>query len=430
MTSLPLLIPVILFAVAALLGFLLTLNAWEFRRLVRSRLRQQISDYHVPLGHVALIAPVKGADPELRRNLAALLEQDYADYQVVFVVESEDDPALPVIRKVAADYPHAETRVVIAGQATDSGQKVHNLLAATENLDDKVSGLAFVDADSRPPRHWLRNIGCRLYEPGYGAATAYQWFIPSKSTLPNLMLSSVVASAASLMGRHNHNLISGATWAVRRDVFEACGVRQAWRGTLSDDLVASRVIRSANLHIEFEPNCLCASPGDVSFSQMFEFARRQFLIARFYAPKHWVMTLLSTTAMQVGLWANVFSAIGLAVAGSPSWSWFAMAAMTLFGMGALRAGLRQDAARKRFPEYADRLAAGRYFDILAGPLVGLVAIGAMLSSAVGRQLCWRGNRYRLLRGGAIQSLNPPVGPAAAAATPSSAACPNLAAKAA
>jgi len=64
--------------------------------------------------------PCKGRDPHLRENIRAWLAQDYPDFHVVFVVESEEDPALIDLQEVKG------ATILIAGKSTDCGQKVHS----------------------------------------------------------------------------------------------------------------------------------------------------------------------------------------------------------------------------------------------------------------------------------------------------------------
>jgi hypothetical protein len=93
------------------------------------------------------------------------------------------------------------------------------------------------------------------------------------------------------MKHHGYNFIWGGSWAITRELFERTGVRDAWRGTLSDDLVATRVLRLAGVRIVFEPACMAASPIDVSWREAARFLRRQFLIGRCYAPVCWWATV-------------------------------------------------------------------------------------------------------------------------------------------
>ena len=147
-------------------SLLLALQTWEHCRYVRSCMRSVVR--HQPVGRVALFAPCKGVDLDLEANLHSLLEQDYDDYEVTFIVESTDDAAYPAIRRAIAQHPNVAARVVVAGRATDSGQKVHNLRVATQHLSEQVKYLAFVDSDARPRREWLRGLVCaaRRSPPG------------------------------------------------------------------------------------------------------------------------------------------------------------------------------------------------------------------------------------------------------------------------
>ena len=50
----------------------------------------------------ALIVPCKGTPRHFQDNLLALLQQDYARYEVILSVEAESDPAVPAIRAAIA----------------------------------------------------------------------------------------------------------------------------------------------------------------------------------------------------------------------------------------------------------------------------------------------------------------------------------------
>src|SRR5918912_2729887 len=80
--------------------------------------------------YASVIAPCRGLDQGLRENLAALFRQDYPAYEIIFVTDEANDPALAVIEEVRRENEKRPVRVVVAGGATRSGQKVHNLRAA------------------------------------------------------------------------------------------------------------------------------------------------------------------------------------------------------------------------------------------------------------------------------------------------------------
>ena len=147
-----------------------------------------------------VVAPCKGRDLNLEDNLRALLEQDYDDYEVSFIVESVDDPACAVIRRAMAAHPWMSARMVVAGRASDSGQKVHNLRVATARLSPRIEYLAFADSDARPRPEWLRMLISRLYRPHIGAMTGYRWFVPEGNSAANKLLYSLNCNVMSLLG--------------------------------------------------------------------------------------------------------------------------------------------------------------------------------------------------------------------------------------
>jgi hypothetical protein len=170
--------------------------------------------------------------------------------------------------------------MLIAGTCTDSGQKVHNLCCATAQLPDDVKVLAFFDADTQPSADALSRLVDRACGREFQVATGYRWFVPRRPSLSNLTLASVNAAVAGLLNHQGWNLVWGGAWAIERELFAKTALMDAWRGTLSDDLVASRAMRLAGVRIAFEPGCMLASPIDVSWREAVRFLRRQFLIGR------------------------------------------------------------------------------------------------------------------------------------------------------
>src|SRR5213078_2245275 len=64
-------------------------------------------------GAVAVFCPCKGVDHEFEKNIRSILDQDFEDFTVYFVVDSPGDPASGLLRSIGA------THILIAGPATD-----------------------------------------------------------------------------------------------------------------------------------------------------------------------------------------------------------------------------------------------------------------------------------------------------------------------
>jgi cellulose synthase/poly-beta-1,6-N-acetylglucosamine synthase-like glycosyltransferase len=402
---------------AVALALLMVVQTWEHHRFARSRL-WHIGQYPRK-GAVLLIVPCRGVDLGLEDNLRSLFRQDYGNFRIRFVVGSPDDPACAVIRLLMGAYPKIRSELLVAGTGERVGQKVHKLRVATADLPPETEYLAFADSDARLRRQGLRALVARLDREGVGAATGYRWFVPATPTLANHLLYSLNSRIAVLFGTSGPAVVWGGSWAVRRQVFQSLGIRDAWDGTLSDDLVASRLLGRAGLKIIFEPACMVASPADVRMSGLMEFVRRQYLMGRLYAFRGWAFSLLVTTFVHLvalgnlGLLAYCLGTGLMApwIPGSVCGAWYLLSVLS--GL------LRQDLTLTYFPHLNTSLRKARRFELWSGPLVVLVNGISLLRSAVGRDVRWRGIVYRVDRGGRVCRLrcgetgtaepDPPVG---------------------
>src|SRR5205823_1670881 len=140
--------------------------------------------------------PCKGVEPGFDQMVAAVLNQDYPGYRVTFIVESSGDPAYARLRQLLAKLSRVRAQIVVAGQAVDCGQKVHNLLTGTARLDPEVEALAFMDCDIQPAADWLRRLLGKLQNKGVGAVTGYRWFLSKTDNWASVALSALNAAAA------------------------------------------------------------------------------------------------------------------------------------------------------------------------------------------------------------------------------------------
>ena len=399
----------ILIGLAMVQSVLLVIQTWEHRRYSRSCINDM--DRLRVNRRAAVLAPCKGVDIDLEENLRALLQQDHDNYEVTFIVESADDPACPVINRVMAEHPRRATRLLIAGRAVGIGQKTHNLRTGIAGLSEDVEILAFVDSDSRPRPQWLRLIVSRLSDANTMAVTGYRWFVPTRASVVNHMLYSLNCGVMALLGKQRHHLVWGGSWGIRRSAYDAIKLHEAWEGTLSDDLVASRQLRRANLRVQFEPACVVASPFVYSPCNALAFMRRQYLVGRFYAPVWWVFALSASTLSNMATLGSLAVLLACLATGS-SFAWFSGGVVaTLYAMSVVRGFIRQDLIGVHFPEREDQLRRPRRFDIWGGPLTSFVNWMALLTSAVGRHITWRDIRYRVLPDGQVEITRddrPPV----------------------
>ncbi len=385
-----------------LAGALLVLqSAWafvdgiRFLNLVR-RKRSSPRESFAP--SAAVVIPCKGVDAGFEANLHRFLNQDYPDYQVVFVVATAGDLAYQNLRE-RLDVPvesgiirKPRTSLVVAGVSDRRGEKVNNLLRGIEAADHAAQVFVFADIDATPSADWLRSLVAPLANPQVTVSTGFRWYLPGKGFVSHLR-AAWDASIATMMGGHDHNFAWGGSMAIRAADFRQLRIAERyWAHTVSDDYGLTRAVREAGGKIAFEPRCLVASREESSLREFLRWSNRQIIITRVYAAHLW----------KLGLAAYLFYCgtltLGLIVMAMPGTTAFqrVVVASTLLAVLLLGAGkgyIRSLVAREIFAaEIGSR--ASCYWQL--SPLIPWIMPGNFVVAAFVRRIDWRGTEYELV----------------------------------
>jgi hypothetical protein len=395
----------VLMATALLQAALMLLHAWEHRRFHRSRLLRPAKAAWQP--RVTLFAPCKGLDPDLETNLRRLLELDYPDYEICFIVDRDTDAAIPVIESLRQQRPREATRIVVAGLARDCGQKVHNLIAATSVASSETEVFAFVDSDARPRRDWLTRLVDRLESEEAVVSTGYRWYCPARMTFANLLLSAINNLVAGLMGPHGFNFVWGGSWAIRASQFRKLGLPLAWHGSLSDDLLVTRLVRAAGMRVAYEPHCLISSSADMNLAAVAEFVRRQYVVTRVCMQGWWYVSFCSGLVANVAWATSLLAGIYWAATGGP-WPIAAAAGLLLYALNGGRAALCMSALSPFIDSDRPAVDAVSRCSIWGWPVVFLANWIGMAAALSSNRITWRGIGYRLISATRTEITSGPV----------------------
>jgi cellulose synthase/poly-beta-1,6-N-acetylglucosamine synthase-like glycosyltransferase len=334
---------------------------------------------------VTLLVPCCGEEEGLEDNLRALVGQDYEDLEVIFIVESESDPAVPVIERIL-DTDSRPARLVVAGLAEGRGQKVHNLSAGIARARE-TEVLAFADSDGQPDSEWLANLVLPLERTEVGVSTSFRFYLPERGSLASLVRSAWNAAVLTLLGDHNRNFAWGGSMAIRREIFRRAKVEEAWRGALSDDYTLTHAVRRAGYRVEFVPRCLVGSRGPVGLREVLRWCTRQMAITRVYWPNLWRIGGVSQLAFVVFLMLAAPTAVT-----EPGIALLVAVVLILSWVGG---GIKAWAVRLLLPKWGTEL---RRYDgayVLLAPVTSFITVYGFLRSAFSRRIEWRGKVYEM-----------------------------------
>lgn len=377
------------------LGIISLRGGFHYLTYFRRELSKPETNYRP---RASIIAPCRGLDQGLRENLRALFLQDYPSYEIIFVSDNVDDPALAVVEELRGEFygpEYPKTRITVAGLAEESGQKVHNLIAAVLESSPESEVLVFVDTDARVASHWLRSLVAPLADENGGAATGYRWFVPVRGGLASRLRSVWNASIASALGgRLDKNFCWGGSTAIRRATFERLNMIERWRGALSDDFALTRALQSAQLPIHFVPACLTTSLEDCTFTELLEFTTRQMKITRVYATHLWKAVLISGLLFVLTFFGGI-ALVGARAALGLSYAWPLALITATYLLGVWKAWLRWRAVNLVLVSHRSLLRRDAFAQLFLWPLATAVFLYNALAASFSRRINWRGITYEL-----------------------------------
>jgi ceramide glucosyltransferase len=107
-----LLSPLLAASAGGLVYYLLAIVAT--RKLCKARDAAEFEAVDSP--GIALLKPLRGADPDLERHLESFFLQGYPSFEILFAVRSADDPAVTVAERLMARYPRVPARLILTGE--------------------------------------------------------------------------------------------------------------------------------------------------------------------------------------------------------------------------------------------------------------------------------------------------------------------------
>jgi ceramide glucosyltransferase len=364
-------------------------SAWRFFR-VAHRGTGQTPPAEDVASPISVLKPVRGLDPGAYENFASFCRQDYPEFEILFAVNDAEDPVVPIVQKLIADFPGRSIRLIVVAERLGPNTKVSNLCRLVREARHDL--LVITDSDVRVEPGYLRSVAAMFRDPGVGGVTALYrgqdnlQFVAAMDCVG----SSAAFCGAALVARELEGLkfMMGSTMATTKQRLAEIGGFEAMVDLHSDDYELGRRIAARGYRIELLPKPVWMAFPSQTLGAYFRHELRWAVGIRNIRPGgHFGMLFTHGLPWAIAAaWVAPSAAIGAAYLGAYFVLRFAMA----WAVGVW--GLRDPVLRRRF---------------WLLPVRDLLSFFVWLASFGMNRVEWRGSSFTLEKGRMI-----PVAPRA------------------
>jgi ceramide glucosyltransferase len=258
-------------------------SSWRYFRT--SAIRNNAVNVTFP-GPVSILKPIRGLDPEAYENFASFCRQDYPEYEILFCVDSANDPAVPIIEKLSRDFPQCRIRILFGSGRNAPNDKVAKLVRLAAEAQHEL--LVITDSDVRVRPDYLRTVVAPLADARVGAVTCF--YVPAGDTTPVHSLQSIGMVSDFYAGilvawqLDGVKFALGPTIATSRTRLDGFGGYAALENRPADDLLVGRLIAEQGYEVKLLPYSVLTVPDYRSIRDLFHKRLRWIVVMRHMRP--------------------------------------------------------------------------------------------------------------------------------------------------
>ncbi|NYF52825.1 glycosyltransferase [Tunturiibacter gelidoferens] len=353
----------------------------------RSRRNDQ-GNYSPP---VSILKPLHGKEAGLEENLESFFTLNHPEFELIFCARSLSDPGILCAQEVARRFPSIPTRFLASGEPLWQNPKTFSMSLLVEAAKHEV--ILFSDSDVRVGPSYLHEILQPLADPAVGLVTcAFRGQPAGNSSLLTALTQTVEFSSGVLTA----NLLEdikfglGPTLLTRKALIREIGGLKDIGDLLADDFWLGNRIADKGYKVT------------LSTTIVDHFINYGSIIGGLHHQISWMKnTRCSRPAGHLGsglTFAMPFGIIGflsaLAIGRPVIGFWLLFAALVNRWLQALLIG---------FVIMRDKLSLTFFW---LYPLCDLLGFYSWAASYFGREIVYRGERYRINPGGVLVRLGP------------------------
>lgn len=213
-----------------------------------------------------VIVPCRGVDYSLEENLKSIMNQDYGNHDVIAVVDSDDDPSVPVLNKAGMNW------IVASDSCVNCSGKVRAISTAVKesgNYDVYV----IADSDILVKENWLSRLLSPMTDEDVGISTTFPYFEPKGGFWSKVKLIWGFVGLGMMESKLTR-FGWGGSLAFKNKLIQGENL-EFFRNYISDDIALTKICKKMDLRIAYVKEAMPSVNSPDDFSTFIEWANRQ-----------------------------------------------------------------------------------------------------------------------------------------------------------
>lgn len=344
--------------------------------LRRSRATESVVMDAGSLPPVTIIRPAHGVDPFDEMTLRSTFRLDHPCYEVLFCVQRNEDPAVPLIRRLIGEHPDVPARLLVGDERCSANPKLNNVIKGWHAARHKW--IVIADSNVLMPSDYLarlfgawRSDTGLVCSPPVGSHATGLW-----AELECAFLNTYQARWQYAADSVGFGFAQGKSMLWRRELLDRAGGIEALAREIAEDAAATKIVRDRGLRVRLVDGPFAQPLGRRGARQVWDRQLRWARLRRATFPLYFLPELL-TGAMP----SLIAAGVAADAAGMDPLAAVSILAIAWYG---LEARLAQ--------------AAGWQLTLLS-PLAWLVRDALLpvlwLQAWLGNSFVWRGNQMSI-----------------------------------
>ncbi|MBY0531348.1 MAG: ceramide glucosyltransferase [Xanthobacteraceae bacterium] len=263
---------------------------------------------------ITVVRPVCGLDADAETTLRSTFHLDYARYEILFCVAQPNDPVIPLVKLLIAQYPQAETKLLIGDDLVSENPKLNNCVKGW--LSAKHEWIVLSDSNVILPPDYLQRLFA-VWDGETGLVCAPPVGAAPKS-LPAefecVFLNEYQARWQYFADSIGAGFAQGKSMLWRRDLLDASGGIAALGAETAEDAASTKIVRNAGLVVRLADSYFVQPLGGRGVKEVWARQVRWARLRRVSFPLCFALEIFSG-----GVWPSVLIGLAAHLAGLPFW---------------------------------------------------------------------------------------------------------------